>query len=166
MHRNELLGDVEPQASAPDRHSVRRVHPMESGEELRHLLGGDAEPFVAHRNHGLAIPLTNGDADCAPGRHVLHGVGEKIIQNLGQPFPIGGHRQVWLLNVQNKAMPGALGREQSNDLLYGILDWRRHDVEVDRSPFDAGHVQQVVQDLGQTLRLLIDRSRPETAFLA
>src|SRR5438094_4327910 len=77
---DDALTDVQTQTAALE--TAIAHHAEETFEHLAQVLGGDAQPLIAHRDADLLRIRFDGDVDGTPARGVLDSVGNQVLQHL------------------------------------------------------------------------------------
>ena len=149
VHLDDPAGDGQAEPGA----TGRRIGGPEPLEDAVSLLGRDAGAIVADVEDPVAAVDPGVDADDAPGRTVAVGVVEQVDDDLGETSAIGGDRQALRRDGDDMAhVPGAeLGLGDAGGQQLGDVDAREG--EPTGAAVDAGEVEQVVDEVGQSLGL-------------
>ena len=160
LHRSavqldELAHEREPDAEPAGAALERAIALHEQLEHARQQLGTDAHAGVAHGQDRLIAVATHGDGDLAPGRRVLHRVGEEVRQHLLEPCRIRGDprgRRVHADDVPRAGGAAVQRRHAPGDL--GEVDGLQ--AQHDLAGHHARDVEQIVDDPREVLHLAAD----------
>ena len=150
--------EPEPAVSAAD----RRLALSESVEDERKELAANALARVADRDPRHRVAALEPDIDAAARRRELDGVGEEVPDHLLQAAVIGRHGSEG--RIQTRLQPNAFGiggrlhrfhrGHDDGDQIDGP------DVQAELARDDAGHVEQVFDQLSQEAGVALDHLRP------
>ena len=142
---------------------ARRVLPGPFGLDAGKLLEEPLQlarlqplPLVGDRDGHIDVLQPGGHADGGPVRGVLGGVGEQVVEHLEHPLAVGAHLwqargQVDLDDVAGAAAEeGVAGQLEDVGHLGGLGAHREH------AGLDAGHVEEVVDQVAHPVGLLVD----------
>src|SRR5438128_1197853 len=111
--QHDVLGDGEAQAGASGFAGAGFVDAVEAFEEARDMFGGNAGAEILHVEFDAAEGGTRAQDDASAGAAVLHGIVDKVGEDLMNGFAVGqdGGERVWrslsvfcVLNVQVYAL--------------------------------------------------------------
>ena len=149
--------EPEPAVSAAD----RRLALSESVEDERKELAANALARVADRDPRHRVAALEPDIDAAARRRELDGVGEEVPDHLLQAAVIGRHGAEG--RIQTRLQPNAFGiggrlhrfhrGHDDGDQIDGP------DVQAELARDDAGHVEQVFDQLSQEAGVTLDHLR-------
>ena len=112
----------------------------------------------------MGVLQRGGDGDGGPFARVGRGVGQQVVQDLRDPPPVGPHQRQARSGVDVDAVPVPAAEEGT----LGQVDDRR---QVGRlgghrqgSSLDAGHVQQVVDQVSHVVGLVLDEAEELADF--
>jgi hypothetical protein len=152
-------------ARAAERARARLVHAVEALEDAAEILLGNPDSGIRDAHPDLRIAALDADLDPTTRLGVLHGVVEQVADDLLESVRIRpGHHTPRCLRYDIET-PFAKTRP-------GIADQRRHDLahverrglETDAPAFDRRELEQVVDDVGETLRMAVDDLEIGTAL--
>ena len=120
------------------------------------MLGGHPHPVVGHRE-GHVDPLPRGgDPDGGQVVGVAGRVGEQVGQHLHHPPPVRRHPGQTRRQVDHQVAPSAPALEPAPGLVHQDGDLHRFRGYRQGPRLDAGHVQQVADQVAHALRLVPD----------
>ncbi|GAA3442466.1 hypothetical protein GCM10018955_19040 [Planomonospora venezuelensis] len=126
-------------------------------EQLRVLLGGDADARVGDGDHGAAAFALRGEGDGAAGRGVPDRVGQQVVEHLAEPYGVGVHRDPpGQVGVESELLGVGGGPVVVDGLLRQLGQGERPGVEADVTGVEPRQVQQVVDEALQVRALAVD----------
>ena len=119
--------------------------------------GGDAESGVGHLHAGEALARGGRDRHGAAGGRVLDRVGEQVGDDLPDAVAVADHRQRLVRRGELELVGRGLRREELDLVLEQLGELERLEREREAPGLDLLHVEEVVDERRQPLRLAVDR---------
>ena len=95
MGLDQVTGDSQPDAATAASARARFIHPVKAGEDIRQVLGRDADAGIGDSNAHFFFLLLGYDAHFALSRGILQGVACQVEQHLVDAVLIDQHgRQI------------------------------------------------------------------------
>ena len=88
MSANDHFADGQAQAAVTAGARARFVGAVEPLEDVRHILGSDADARIGHAQNRMAVFHTRGDPNLTMVLVVLNRVGQQVRHDLGEPVGV------------------------------------------------------------------------------
>jgi hypothetical protein len=162
MSFDKTLDERQPDTQSAMRPRLRAVGLPETLENLWQEFRRDADPFVFNDDEGFAQRLFATDAHAPSAFRKLDGVGQDVPEDLHEPRPVAvNHDPVIFVETGFELDATHLG--QSADGLNSLLDYPIERDGQFLNPHlaaeDSGHVQKIVNQAGQRLRVFLHDSQ-------
>ena len=159
MRFDESLHDVEAEPGAADVARRRRRDALKLLEQLRDVLGRDAESAVLDVDLDLVADRTGRDADGRPIGGVLDRVVDEVDEDLFELRAIDADEREVGRDVDEDAARPPLGMELAHEVAHHVVDGDLGPLDAHALRVDARHLEEVVDQPCQPFRLFVDRGQ-------
>ena len=157
MGLDDALADGQAQAGPAELASpLVAVELGELAEQVGQLLDGQAHAVVGHREGDVDAVAHGGDPDGGEVVGVAGGVGEQVVQHLDDAPAVGGDPGQARRQVDDQVGSSAPALEAAPGLVHQRGDLHGFWGDRQGAGLDAGHVQQVADQVAHALRLVAD----------
>src|SRR5579872_2046499 len=167
MQLDQRLDDREAQSQSAITARDRRITLPKAVEHEGQKLGLDTNAGVLDDDLDVRVHTLQNHLDSAARRRELHGVGEEIPQYLLQAVGVATNpADARIQKLVNADAPGfgALP-DRVNRVVNDVMELQRLHLEMDLAGDDPAHIQQVVDDLGLSANVALDRLETALAIL-
>src|SRR5581483_11835474 len=149
---DERAGDREAEARARDGAAGGGRRAEEPREDLRLLVGRDADAVVADDDTSTLAVALDADRHRAAGVGELHRVRDEVVEHLGDPRPVGAHRRRRVDRDLDADAPVGGGRPRRLGRALGdVAEVDRSEGELDAPRLDLRDEQQILDERVQAV---------------
>ena len=141
------------------------AHAAELLEDERVVLGCDARAVVAHLDVDPPVLRERLDLDLAAGRRVLDGVVEQVREHLTQPLAVAADERERPVDVRADPHLVLTALGSGRRLLDELADVDVRERVAEAARLDPRRVEDVGDELGEPLRLVLDQPEERLALL-